>query len=98
MWVKYLRKSLPLLGDHTTNRVERMFWSLNKSIRDTFTSLPKTIASVMHLVKFADQRIEERSQLNIMRSLKIYSSDPFISELNEKASLALNDRGCIIFN
>ena len=28
----------------------------------------------------------------------IYSSDPFIRELNDGASLKLNDRGCVIFN
>ena len=28
MWVKYQRYGLPLLGDHTANRIERMFWSL----------------------------------------------------------------------
>ena len=97
MWVKYLRKHLPLLGDHTTNRIERMFWTLKKSISDTFNSVPKTITSVMHLVKFADQRITERSQLNTMRSLRIYSNDLFIKDLNEQASLALNDQGCILF-
>ena len=42
MWVKYLRKHLPLLGDHTTNRIERMFWTLKKSILDTFNSVPKS--------------------------------------------------------
>ena len=54
MWVKYLQRDLPLLGDHTTNQVVRMFWSLKRSIRKTFLSLPNTIASVTHLVKFAD--------------------------------------------
>ena len=98
MWVKYLRKHLPLLGDHTTNRIERMFWTLKKSIREAFLSVPNTITSVMHLVKFSDQRINERSEANTMRSIRIYSSDPFIRDLNEKASLALNDRGCTVFD
>ena len=98
MWVKYLRKHLPLLGDHTTNRIERMFWTLKKSLSEAFNSVPKTITSVMHLVKYSDQRITERSEVNTMRSLRIYSSDPFIRDLNEKASLALNDRGCTVFD
>ena len=51
-----------------------------------------------HLVKFADDRIEERSSINSMKTLKIYSTDPFIRDLNEQASTTLNDRGCMIFN
>ena len=33
-----------------------------------------------------------------MISLRIYSGDPFIRELNDEASLKLNHRGCVIFN
>ena len=31
MWVKCFRKYLPILGDNTTNKVERTFWSLKQS-------------------------------------------------------------------
>ena len=51
-----------------------------------------------HLVKFDDDRIEERSYINWMRSLKLCSTDSFIRDLNEQASTTLNGRGCIIFN
>ena len=71
-WVKYFRKDLPLLGDHTTNRVERMFWSLKRSINESFKSLPKTFDSVTHMVKFANNRIEEGCTMNKMRSLINY--------------------------
>ena len=32
-----------------------------------------------------------------MQSLRIYSSDPFIRELNEEASLKLNHRAMVVF-
>ena len=61
MWAEHLRKSLPTLGDHTTNRVERMFWSLKRSLRDKFISLPKTVASVRHIVQYADDRHQDKT-------------------------------------
>ena len=39
MWAKHLRKGLSTLGDHTTNRVERIFWTLKRLIREKFVSL-----------------------------------------------------------
>ena len=42
MWVKYYRKNLPSLGDNTSNRVERFFWTLKKAIQDTFVTLLNT--------------------------------------------------------
>ena len=93
MWVKYHRKDLPTLGDHTTNRVERMFWTLKKSIGETFISLPKTVASITHIINYADRRLQEGATRKSMQSLRIYSSDPLIRELNDEASNKLNDRG-----
>ena len=98
MWAKHLRKGLPTLGDHTTNRVERMFWTLKRSIREKFVSLPKTVSSIQHIVKYAENRLVEKTNSNTLQSLRIYSSDPFIRELNTVASLQLNHRGCMIFN
>ena len=72
-----------------------MFWTLKRSIRETFISLPETIASITHLVKFADHRIKESTTFNSMRPLKIYNSDSLIRDLNDEASRALNG---IIFN
>ena len=98
MWAKHLRKGLLTLGDHTTNRVERMFWTLKRSIREKFVSLPKTVSSIQYIVKYAENRLVEKTNLNTLQSLRIYSSDPFIRELNTVASLKLNHRGCMIFN
>ena len=42
-----------------------------------------SVASIMHLVSFADCRVEDGSTLKSMRSLKIHISDPFINALNE---------------
>ena len=97
-WVKIFRKYLPLLGDHTTNRVERMFWSLKLSISGRFSSKPNTILSIIHMINFADEHISERLSFTTTRSLKIYNADPFICDLNEVASQHLNDRGCVMFD
>ena len=47
MWVKCFRKHLPILGDNTTNRVERTFWMLKKSLPATFRGLPDTATSII---------------------------------------------------
>ena len=98
MWVRCYRKTLPLLGDNTTNRIETKFGRLKESIADTFISLPTTASAIIHLVEYADRSLEERYAARTNKSLKIFSSNPRIRELNEQASLALNDKGCKIFN
>ena len=95
--MKYHPYDLPLLGDHT-NRIERMFWSLKQSLRDTFGNLSKTPSCLMHIVTFADNRLEERYNYNKLKSLKIYGQDEFVRKLNEEAADLLNDRGCIVFH
>ena len=98
MWVKFHRYGLPLLGESTTNRIERMFWTLKQSISDTFSSLPNTHSSIIHLLTFADSRLTERYNYNTLRTLKIFDNDKFIRDLNEEAAEQLNDRGCVIFH
>ena len=98
MWVRCYRKTLPCLGDNTSNRVERYFWTLKKALQDTFLSLPKTIRAAIYLVKFVDQRLDEKYIFASNKALIIYDKDPQIRELNAEASKWLNDRGCILFH
>ena len=98
MWVKCFRKNLPILGDNTTNRVERTFWSLKQSLRDTFGRLPDTASSIMHVIKLADSRLKERYNYTAVKSLRIFDSNKDIQSLNDAASQNLNDRGCTIFH
>ena len=98
MWVKCFRIDLPLLGDNTTNRVESSFSLLKQTITDTFSSTPKTIQGIHHLVQFADKRLLERYSMGKVRRLVIFNSIPKVRDLNEAASYELNDRGCRLFN
>ena len=98
MWVKCYRNSLPLLGDDTSNRVEASFRALKQSVEDTFVSVPKTIHAIMHLVQFADVRLQERYCKVTNRVLRIFHQNEEIRTLNEEASKELNDRGCKLFN
>ena len=98
MWVKAYRIHLPRLGDNTSNRVERYFLSLKKSIEDTFLSLPNTITAAVHLVKYVDRRLEEKYAFVTNKSTVIYDSNPSILSLNSEASMILNDRGCTLFH
>ena len=75
-----------------------MFWSLKQSLRDTFGSLSKTPSCLMHIVTFADNRLQERYTYNGLKSLKIYDQGEFVRKLNEEAADLLNDRGCIVFH
>ena len=98
MWVKVYRKPLPRCGDNTSNRVERFFWTLKKSIHDTFLSLPPTVMAAVHLIKFADQRLEEKYAFATNKSTVIYDANENIRDLNTEASMILNDRGCTMFH
>ena len=98
MWVKCYRKNLPLLGDNTSNRVERYFWTIKKALTDTFLSLPSTVKAAVYLIKFADQRLQEKYSFAQNKVLIIHDEDPLIKKNNELASRTLNDRGCIIFH
>ena len=97
MWIKLHRISFPMLGDHTTNRIERQFWSLKLSLKDTFGSLPDTISTIVHLIEFIDKRLSERRIFAETKSLVIYDSNEIIYALNTEASQILNERGCRIF-
>ena len=70
MWVKCFRKYLPILGDNTTNRVERTFWSLKQSLKDTFGGLPDTSSSIIHVINFVDNRLKERYNYTAAKSLR----------------------------
>lgn len=98
MWVMHYRSTLPTLGDSTNNRIERSFGVLKESIKNRFPSLPVIEKSIVHLVTFCEQRVTDVIIHKNMKSLKIFDADPQIRALNEKASLSLNDRGCIVFD
>ena len=98
MWVRCYRKSLPCLGDNTSNRVERFFWTMKKAFKDTFMSLPTTMKAAVCLVKFADQRLQEKYIFAQNKVLIIYDKDSDVRENNTIASKWLNDRGCVIFH
>ena len=98
MWAMCYRKRLPLLGDNTSNRVERMFGALKVDIKTTFASLPRTVRAIIHLVEFADLRLTESYNFHAGKSLRIYSDKESINLLNQEASLSLNDKGCRIYN
>lgn len=98
MWVKFYRNSLPLLGDHTTNRIERQFWSFKESLSDTFSKTPKTSEAIVHLVKFINDRLQERGIFHNNKRLVIFDTDENIRKLNKDASQVLNERGCILFH
>ena len=98
MWAMCFRKHLPLLGDNTSNRVERMFGALKVDMKATFTGLPPTVRAIVHLVEFADLRLTEGYNFHAGKCLRIYSDKENIRSLNEEASLSLNDKGCRIYN
>ena len=98
MWVRYYRKNLPSLGDNTSNRVERFFWTLKKGIQDTFVTMPDTIKAVIYLVQFCDRRLEEKYLKATNKCLVIHDKDANIRDMNKEASKVLNDRGCVIFH
>ena len=92
------RKSLPCLGDNTSNRVERSFWTLKKAVQDTFITLPKTMKAAVFLVKFIDKRLEEKYIFASNKVLIIHDENILIRDLNVQASKSLNDRGFILFH
>ena len=98
MWVIWYRKDLPCLGDNTSNRVERYFWTLKKALKDTFMSLPKTVSALKYLVKFADERLQEKYTYAQNKVLVIYDKNELIVKNNQEASKVLNDRGCVLFH
>ena len=61
-------------------------------------SLPNTMVAAVNLVKFADQRLEEKYTFNQNKVLIIYDENEEIRKNNEEASKVLNDRGCVIFH
>lgn len=98
MWVRCFRKNLPTLGDNTNNRIERSFWTLKQSLHTRFSSLPEISQSIVHLVSFCSERLTESTSMANLKSLKIHDKHTDICKLNAEASLALNDRGCVIFH
>ena len=92
MWVKFYRNNLPLFGDHTTNRIERQFWSFKESLRDTFSKAPKTSEAIIHLLKFINDRLQERNIVHNSKRLVIFDTDKKMYDLNKDASKVLNER------
>ena len=61
-------------------------------------SLTKTGLAIIHLVQYAEKLLTERYVYGTMKSLKIFSSNPAIRQLNEEAALKPNDKGCKLLN
>ena len=98
MWVRFYRNNLPLFGDHTTNRVERQFWSLKTSLAEHFTGIPTTSEAIIHLSNCINERLSERAMINSTKRYIIFDSDDCIRALNKEASRELNERGCMLFH
>lgn len=98
MWIKFYRNDLPLFGDHTTNRIERQFWTLKESLADRFGKKVKTADAIIHLINLIHDRLDERQIFNNNKRLVIFDQDKNIHDLNKMASQHLNERGCIFFN
>jgi len=97
MLIKFYRNDLPLFGDHTTNRIERQFWTLKESLADRFGKKVKTADAIIHLINLIHDRLDERRIFN-NNKLFIFDQDKNIHDLNKMASQHLNERGCIFFN
>ena len=98
MWAFCYRKDLVVLGDNTSNRVERTFWTMRAAIADKFSTLPSPAKANKHLIEYTDLRLTKSYHVASTKSLRIFDKNSSIYELNKQASLELNERGCIMFH
>ena len=98
MWVLYLRKKLPGLGEeNTNNRIERAFGCMKQHLK-LYTSGEVTIFSaIMHLVRWAEDQLTCRYTAALRHRMRIYDHDPTVRELYRQAAIVLNDSGCMLF-
>ena len=97
MWVKYLRKKLPIMEENTNNRIERAFGCMKQSLK-LYTSGEVTIfAAIMHLVRWAEDQLRCRYTAALRHRMRIHDHDPKVRELYDQAAIVLNDSGCMLF-
>lgn len=98
MWVHYFRKHLPLMGDTTTNRIERSFWTLKQYIQTKYHSLPTIYLCIKELIDFIDSRIKNKLAKNKQKVFKIMDNDNEIRKLLEVCSEVLTETGMKLFH
>ncbi|KAL1490152.1 hypothetical protein ABEB36_012892 [Hypothenemus hampei] len=64
MWVHFFKKHLPLMGDTTTNRIERSFWTLKQYLQTKYHSLPTVYLCIKEIINYIDSRINNKLTRN----------------------------------
>src|SRR5206468_3541549 len=58
MWVHAYRKHLPLMGDTTTNRIERSFWTVKLHLQTLFRCTPSITDCLPSIIDFLTDRLD----------------------------------------
>ena len=98
MWMTHLRRRIPGMQDEmTNNRLERMWRSMKTHLKQMSTGLMSISGAVLHLVKFAEERIKEKYTWDKRHSCRFYHSDPKVRQEYLDAAVEMNDRGMLKF-
>lgn len=91
MWVYCFQKYLPMMGDSTTNRMERSFWTLKRHIKDKFRTVPSIAICIMELIKYVTLRLKNTIIKTGQKVYCIMDPNPDIRELLHIASQKLTN-------
>lgn len=97
MWARFERKALPLGEEHTNNRLERTFGVLKADLKMCNTGDVTIEVAVLHIIAWAERKLVEAYTQAQRKEMQIYDRDPEVQQEYKKASVELNDTGCLAF-
>lgn len=89
MWALFHRSIHPV-ADHTTNRIERSWWSIKSYLKMRFHSKPSIEVAIEAVVKMWNERFRIVNKIKIKT---IRHPDPLVCSVFEAASIHLTDTG-----
>ncbi|XP_077297381.1 uncharacterized protein LOC143919071 [Arctopsyche grandis] len=98
MWVHSYRKHLPLMGDTTTNRIERSFWTLKNHMKTKLRSVPSIAICIIELVTFISERIKTSNTVMAQKVNRIMDPNPETRHLLHIASNKLTEGGMKLYH
>ena len=93
MWILLYRKNIVGVEEEfTNNRIERFWRSTKQFLKQNSSGAMGISKAVTKIVKFSEERLSEKYTWDQRHNMRMFDSDPKVSEEFMKAGQFLNDR------
>ena len=96
MWAMYPWKRLPIGGENTNNRLERLWRSVKDNLDLLHVSKVGTARALMECVQWAESKLVTACTQARRKKMQIFDSDPYFQQIYREAADTLTEPGCLL--